>query len=117
MSTAQMSSGFMKPLQIIVGEQSTSFSPTRIEMLPSFAAAADAGNVTMLVGRGTALSPDGNVRALSNGDPVFAGELVNTGTNRFRNIKFRDGGLVPLRPNSRSETTEHRHAGHAPAPP
>ena len=38
-STAQISSGFMNPLQIIVGEQTTSFGPTRTEMFPSFAAA------------------------------------------------------------------------------
>ena len=36
---AQISSGFMNPLQIIVGEQTTSFGPTRTEMFPSFAAA------------------------------------------------------------------------------
>ncbi len=35
----QMSSGFIKPLQIIVGVHSTSFSPMRYEMLPSLAAA------------------------------------------------------------------------------
>lgn len=83
--------------------------------LPSFAAAADAGSVTMLVGRGTALSPDGNVRALAKGDPVFAGELINTGTNSFLNLKFRDGGLVTLRPNSRFEISEYRYDGDAPA--
>ncbi|MCH9828220.1 MAG: FecR domain-containing protein [Gammaproteobacteria bacterium] len=89
--------------------------------LPQLAAAADAGSVTMLVGRGTALSPDGNVRALQKGDPVFTGELVNTGTNSFLNLKFSDGGLVTLRPNSRFEISDYRYDGggaaNAPATP
>lgn len=38
-SPTMICKGFMKPLQIIVGEHNTASSPTRIEMLPSFAAA------------------------------------------------------------------------------
>ena len=39
MSTRQISFGFKKPLQCIVGVQRTSFSFSRTLMLPSFAAA------------------------------------------------------------------------------
>lgn len=74
-----------------------------------------AAEVTMLVGRGTAVAPDGNIRALDKDGAVYAGEIVTTGTNSFLNLRFRDGGLVTLRPNSRFEVREFEYRGTAPA--
>lgn len=65
------------------------------------AQAAPAGEITLLTGRGTATSVDGAIRTLAKGDPVYSGEVVNTGASSYLNIKFADDGFILLRPNSR----------------
>lgn len=63
--------------------------------------AAAAGEITLLTGRATSASPEGNIRNLNKGDPVFSREFISTGTNSFVNIKFADGGAILIKPNSR----------------
>jgi hypothetical protein len=80
-------------------------------------AATQAGEVTLLTGMGTAVGPDGTVRNLSKGAPVYAGEIVNTATNSYANLKFTDGGLVLLRPNTRFQIEDYAYGtAAAPAP-
>ncbi|MDR3416133.1 MAG: hypothetical protein P4L83_08100 [Nevskia sp.] len=91
--------------------------------LPALAWSADAppaGTVTMLTGRGTATSPDGTIRQLAKGDPVFAGEIISSSINTYVNLKFSDGGYFLLRPNSRFhivDFVDHTGAAAAPAAP
>lgn len=63
--------------------------------------AGPAGEITLLTGRGTATSVDGAIRTLTKGDPVYSGEVINSSTASYLNIKFADGGFILLRPNSR----------------
>lgn len=69
--------------------------------LADLAYAGPAGEITLLTGRGTATSADGAIRTLAKGDPVYSGEIINSATASYLNIKFADGGFILLRPNSR----------------
>lgn len=81
-------------------------------------AAAKAGEVTLLTGRGTATDQaTANIRELAKGEPLFAGEVITTAVNSYLNIKFQDGSYVLLRPNSRFEIADYQYAEDAaPAP-
>jgi hypothetical protein len=79
--------------------------------LGSFSAlAAKAGEVTLLAGRATAATPDGVIRALNQGDPVFSREFISTESNSFVNIKFADGGAILIKPNSRFHIEQFAYA-------
>ncbi|HWU68056.1 MAG TPA: hypothetical protein VN046_04205 [Stenotrophobium sp.] len=77
--------------------------------------AAAAGEVALITGRGTATASDGTVRSLAKGDPVYSGEIVNSGASSYVNLKFADGGFILLRPRSRFEIADFKYAGAAPA--
>lgn len=61
-----------------------------------------AGEVTLMTGQASASSETTlTMRPLQKGDAVYAGEIIASGPNTYVNLKFSDGGLVLLRPNSR----------------
>lgn len=63
---------------------------------------AAAGEVTLMTGQASASSEATlTMRPLQKGDAVYAGEIIASGPNTYVNLKFTDGGLVLLRPNSR----------------
>jgi hypothetical protein len=89
-----------------------SFLATMLGLLlfaPAIAAAAAtaAGSVTLLTGRGTATGPDGTIRALVKGDPVYSGDMVHSGANTYIDLKFSDGGYFLLRPNTRFQVVDY----------
>ncbi|MFA5938607.1 MAG: hypothetical protein WC809_04555 [Sinimarinibacterium sp.] len=66
------------------------------------AESAPAGTVVLMTGQASASNVDTMVmRSLQKGDAVYAGEIVSAGPNTYVNLKFSDGGLVLVRPNSR----------------
>lgn len=73
-------------------------------------AAEKAGHITLLTGRGTAATTEGDIRSLAKGGDVYPGEVISTGPNSYLNIKFTDGGRVLLRPNSRFQIESYRFA-------
>lgn len=75
------------------------------------AAAEVAGEITLVTGLGTSTARDGSVRKLARGDEVYSGELINSGPNSYVNIKFRDGALMLLRPNTRFAIEEYAYEG------
>ena len=77
-------------------------------------AAPTAGEITLLTGKGTAAGADGGVRNLAKGDMVFSGESLNTGPNSYLNVKFTDGALVLLRPNTRFEIEQYAYGAASP---
>ncbi|MGH8462079.1 MAG: FecR family protein [Stenotrophobium sp.] len=83
----------------------------------AFAAATAAGEVTLLTGHGTATGPDGVIRPLSKGAPVYSADIVNTGPGSYMNLKFVDGGFVLLRPRSRFQIQDFSFHEKAPAVP
>lgn len=74
------------------------------------AAAAAAGQVVLVAGRGTATSSEGNIRALEKGDAVYSGELISSGPNTYLNLKFSDGAFFLLRPDTRFEIEDYAYA-------
>ncbi|MEK6806479.1 MAG: FecR domain-containing protein [Pseudomonadota bacterium] len=70
---------------------------------------AQAGTVTLLTGKATATSTDGTVRDLSKGSGVNSGEIVSSGAGSYINLKFRDGGLILLRPNTRFQIEQYSY--------
>lgn len=71
-------------------------------LVPTAIAATAAGEVLLLTGRGTATDPSsGTIRELAKGDPVHAGEIINSSINSYVNLKFSDGSYILLRPNTR----------------
>lgn len=75
------------------------------------AAEAGVGEVTMLTGRGYATDTHGNTRELSHGATVQTGEVLSTGPGSYLNVRFSDGGLLLLRPDSRLAVDAHAHGG------
>lgn len=80
-------------------------------LAPGAALAERAAVVTLLTGRGTASTLDGDIRALRKGDEVRAGEVISTGANSYLNLKFTDGSFVLLRPNSRFQIEDYAWQG------
>ena len=78
---------------------------------PAAFAQSPAGEVTVLTGRATASSDAGEIRVLARGDTVYSGELISSGVNSYVNLKFRDGGLVLLRPKTRFEIENFAYSG------
>lgn len=82
---------------------------------PAALAAERAGDITLLTGRATAASADGEIRPLEKDGAVYAGEMISTGPNSYLNILFTDGGRVLLRPNSRFQIEQYSYAAAKPA--
>jgi hypothetical protein len=64
------------------------------------AAAVEAGVVVNMEGSLAAKGADGSLRALATGDKVLAGDALFTSKDGYARIRFADGGLMSLRPNS-----------------
>jgi len=68
-------------------------------LLSGHAVAETAGRVNFVVGEVSAISSDGNRRALMRGDLVNSGERLETGKGRLQ-IRFTDGSFISLQPNT-----------------
>src|SRR5688572_24780194 len=63
-------------------------------------AAAAIGDVTFVQGVATAQTPGAPPRFLQKGEPLYEGEVVNTGGQGYAIIAFKDGTKFTLRPNT-----------------
>lgn len=78
-------------------------------LLPRPAAAAEAaGRAIFAVGDTVAVAPDGSERALGRGDDVLVGDTLVTGRDGRVQVRFDDGGLLDLKPDSRFGVQEYR---------
>jgi hypothetical protein len=89
--------------------------------VPGLAAATPevAASVVLASGHSSALGADGQARKLKPGDPLHAGDIVNTAAGSYLNMKFLDGAFVLLRPNTRFQIESYHYpppAAPAPAP-
>jgi hypothetical protein len=66
---------------------------------PSFAAGS-AGVAQFIAGEVSVLHPNGKTEALSKGKPLESGESILTGNGGRAQVRFSDGGLVSLQPNT-----------------
>lgn len=77
--------------------------------------AGKAGEITLLSGRATAATPEGAIRNLNKGDPVFSREYISTSPGAFVNVKFLDGGAILIKPNSRFQIENYAYGTPTPA--
>lgn len=84
-------------------------------LISSAAFAGKAGEITLLAGRATVTTPEGNIRSLSKGDPVFSREYISTSAGAFVNVKFLDGGAILIKPNSRFQIENYAYGTPTPA--
>lgn len=74
-----------------------------------------AGQVTHLSGTFVAKRPDGSVRVLGIQSAIRPGDQLSTEADTYARIKFRDGGEVVLRPNTRFVVEQYQFEPQAPA--
>jgi len=68
-----------------------------------------AGHIVVGSGRLIARAADGTERRLRRRATVYAGDTIVVGKNAFVQIRFTDGGLFSLRPDSEFKVSEYRH--------
>lgn len=73
-------------------------------------AAELAANVVFATGAVNIVTVDGSQRAALRGGDLFSGETVETGVGRVQ-LRFRDGAIVSLQPESRLRVDEYRFHG------
>jgi FecR protein len=61
---------------------------------------ANTGTVSQLSGTLSVHKPDGSVRILSQKSEVRSGDTVDTQKDSYAQIKFSDGGMITLKPNT-----------------
>lgn len=73
-------------------------------------AAEEAGKVLKVVGRASAISPEGGLRRLDQGGAVNSGDIVVTAASSFVRMRLADGGYIVLRPNTRFQIADYHFA-------
>ncbi|RRQ22675.1 FecR family protein [Thiohalobacter thiocyanaticus] len=73
------------------------------------AAPAPAGHVIIARGEVQAISAAGEPRALRRRSPFYAGETLVTGTDATAQLRFSDGALVALRPDTEFRVDRYRY--------
>lgn len=87
--------------------------------LAGHAQSVPAGTVTLLNGTASATGVSGPAHALSKGDAVYGGDVIETGAGSYALVRFSDQSSVLLRPASRFQVEKYQYAAApaaAPAP-
>jgi hypothetical protein len=79
---------------------------------PLGAYAAGAATVDFASGNVSAVQADGRARTLTKGGEVNTGEMIDTGNGRAQ-LRFSDGALVSLSPQTQFRIDEYQFKGHA----
>ena len=80
---------------------------TLTDMTPAQAAVA-VGQVLVASGDNSAVQADGVIRVLQRKSEFYAGEIIKTGVASRMQLKFMDGALMSLRPNTEFRVNEYR---------
>ncbi|MGM0564030.1 MAG: FecR family protein [Pseudomonadota bacterium] len=70
----------------------------------------EVGRVVVVSGSGSAKGDDGRARPLERGAPVYKGDTLSTERSRAQ-VRFSDGSLVSLRPNTQFKVEEYQYDG------
>ncbi len=81
-------------------------------VLPSAVRAEEAGRILMAIGE-VSIKRDGKVVPAKRGDLVSSGDAVITGGASNAQVKFSDGAVVALRPDTEFKVTEYQFKGKA----
>jgi len=76
--------------------------------LASAAAWANTGTVSQLSGTLSVSKADGSVRILSQKSEIRSGDTINTQKDSYAQIKFSDGGIITLKPNTSVKIEQFR---------
>lgn len=68
-----------------------------------------AGKIVRLKGKLTARGTDGRKRPMENGNPVYEGDVLTTGTGGFAVVVFRDDSRVTLQSGTRFKVETYRY--------
>ena len=69
---------------------------------------ANTGTVSQLSGTLSVSKADGSVRILSQKSEVHSGDTINTQKDSYAQIKFSDGGIITLKPNTSVKIEQFR---------
>lgn len=72
------------------------------------AEAATVGRLLVATDTVHALRDAGTARSLQSGSVIYDGDIINTGTNSMAQVRFDDGTLIRLKPNSQFRIDEYR---------
>lgn len=86
-----------------------------LALLAFLAPAWAAGTVTHLVGTLSVKRGDGSVRLLSVKSEVIKGDILQTERDSYAQIKFTDGGVVTLKPNTQMVVQDYKFDTQKPA--
>jgi len=87
-----------------------------VGLAPPLAAQQEpAGRVTVVLGSVEAESADGDRRPLGRGDAVFEGDTLHSGPRGRAQIRFNDGGMMSLRPDSVLSLDSYQNSAASPA--
>jgi hypothetical protein len=78
-------------------------------------AATAAGEVTLVIGQASIERQTASLKAVQKGDAILPGDTIKTTANGHVHIRFVDGGLVSVRPNSHFIIHEFRYNPEQPA--
>ncbi|MGB0721753.1 MAG: FecR family protein [Gammaproteobacteria bacterium] len=70
-----------------------------------------AGRAIVVVGRVMVRGPDGGERRLSRRAFLYAGDVIVTGKRGYTQIRYRDGGLMSLRPDTEFAIERFHYSG------
>jgi len=79
-------------------------------LLPAYAAnppSPTVGKATMVIGLAYLVSDQGEVTTMDRGSLVRVGDRIETGANGHVHLRFMDGGLVSVRPDSRLQIQKY----------
>lgn len=80
------------------------------------ALAADlAGSVSFVIGDASVISEDGKPRAVTRGENINAGQVLQTGTTGHIHLRMVDGAFVSIRPQSRLRIEDYHYDAANPA--
>ena len=63
-------------------------------------AATPVGESTLVLGRSELIKADGSVVPVLRGGPIYVGDRISTSSGGHVHVKFKDGALLSVRPNS-----------------
>ena len=76
--------------------------------------ATPVGESTLVLGRSELIKADGSVEPVLRGGPIYVGDRISTSSDGHVHVKFKDGALLSVRPNSSLMVEQYDYDPHKP---
>ena len=76
--------------------------------------ATPVGESTLVLGRSELIKADGSVEPVLRGGPIYVGDRISTSSGGHVHVKFKDGALLSVRPNSSLLVEQYDYDPHKP---